>query len=104
MQTKDFPASTKGSIALIQRGGCTFATKSAMAGKAGARGLVVYDNTASDTPLEATLGDEDPIEGATIPSLGIRQKDGHWLADQLNGGAELLSDFYAAGAFAQVYR
>lgn len=64
-----------GKIALIKRGGCTFAEKQAAAAAAGASGAVIYNNTTG--ALHGTLG--DPAAGK-IPTGGVTQSDGEALA------------------------
>jgi Zn-dependent M28 family amino/carboxypeptidase len=78
-----------GRIALIRRGGCTFAEKQAAAADAGAVAAVVYNNTEGE--LSGTL--EDPSKGR-IPTGGISQKDGEALAaeaakDEVTANVEL---------------
>ncbi|MCK8676434.1 M28 family metallopeptidase [Streptomyces lichenis] len=64
-----------GKIALIKRGGCTFADKQAQAAAAGATGAIIYNNTAG--ALSGTLGDAG---AAKIPTGGITQAEGEKLA------------------------
>ncbi|RSS83531.1 M28 family metallopeptidase [Streptomyces sp. WAC06614] len=78
----DFAAGTfTGKIALIKRGGCTFAVKQQNAAAAGAVGAVIYNNTAG--ALNGTLG--DPAAGK-IPTGGITQEDGQKLAAEATAG------------------
>ncbi|MGW0736380.1 M28 family metallopeptidase [Streptomyces sp. NPDC002851] len=76
-----------GKIALIKRGGCTFAQKQATAADAGAVGAIVYNNT--DGALSGTLG--DPAV-ARIPTGGITKAEGEKLAAEAESGA-LTVDF-----------
>jgi serine protease len=76
----DFPASVKGKIALVQRGTLTFIDKATNAAKAGAIGIVVYNNV--DGVLNAALGTTAKTAAtipATAPFLGITQADGQAL-------------------------
>jgi len=68
-------------IALIQRGGCTFAEKQAAAADAGAVAAVIYNN--EDGELSGTLG--DPSSGR-IPTGGISKEDGEALAAEAESG------------------
>lgn len=78
----DYASSTfTGKIALIKRGGCTFAAKQAAAAGAGAIGAVVYNNT--DGALSGTLGD---AAAGKIPTGGITKADGEKLAADLAKG------------------
>ncbi|QRV90056.1 Peptidase family M28 protein [Ceratobasidium sp. AG-Ba] len=73
----------KGKIALIQRGGCTFAIKATNAKTAGAAGAIIYNNV--DGTLSGTLGVPDAT--AYAPVAGISKADGESLVARLNGGA-----------------
>ncbi|MCF3185018.1 M20/M25/M40 family metallo-hydrolase [Streptomyces polychromogenes] len=75
------PGAFTGKIALVKRGGCTFATKQANAAAAGAVGAVIYNNTAGS--LNGTLG--DPNAGK-VPTGGISQADGEKLAAEAAAG------------------
>ncbi|GAB3138767.1 M28 family metallopeptidase [Amycolatopsis stemonae] len=68
-----------GKIALISRGGCTFAVKQQNAAAAGAVGAIIYNNV--DGPLNGTLGDP---ANAAVPTGGVTAADGAHLAT-LNG-------------------
>ncbi|MFG2983325.1 M28 family metallopeptidase [Streptomyces sp. NPDC048258] len=85
----DFAAGAfTGKIALVKRGGCTFAVKQANAAAAGAVGAVIYNNTAG--ALNGTLG--DPNAGK-VPTGGITQADGEKLAaDAAAGPVEVTLD------------
>lgn len=72
----DYPAGGfTGRIALIRRGGCSFAQKQAAAAAAGAIGALVYNNAEGD--LNGTLG--DPTAGK-VPTGGITSAAGEALA------------------------
>ncbi|GAA1150860.1 M28 family metallopeptidase [Streptomyces hebeiensis] len=75
-----------GKIALIQRGGCTFAEKQKQAGAAGAVGAVIYNNT--EGALNGTLG--DPNAGV-IPTGGITKAEGEALAAEAGKGPVTVS-------------
>ncbi|HET6288507.1 MAG TPA: M28 family metallopeptidase [Amycolatopsis sp.] len=74
-EATDYAGGVAGKIALIQRGGCSFAQKQATAAEAGAVGAIVYNNVPG--PVNGTLG--DPAAGK-IPTGGISQADGQALA------------------------
>ncbi|MEU6080434.1 M28 family metallopeptidase [Streptomyces sp. NPDC047108] len=78
--------SVTGKIALIQRGGCTFAEKQAAAAGAGAVGAIIYNNT--EGALSGTIGDP---EAGKIPTGGITQKDGQALAAEAAKGEVTVS-------------
>ncbi|MFB9387803.1 M28 family metallopeptidase [Streptomyces coeruleoprunus] len=82
----DFATGTfTGKIALIKRGGCTFAAKQANAAAAGAVGAIIYNNT--DGALAGTLGAAD---AGKIPTGGITKAEGEQLtADLAKGPVEV---------------
>ena len=70
----DYPAGAPGSIALVQRGVCSFAQKQAVAGEAGALGTVIYNNVEGE--LNGTLGE---LAAGVVPTVGITRADGEAL-------------------------
>jgi Zn-dependent M28 family amino/carboxypeptidase len=70
-------AGAAGKIALVKRGGCTFAQKVTAATEAGTVGVLVFNNVPGS--LNGTLG--GPIEGS-VPGGGITQEAGAQLAAQ----------------------
>lgn len=81
-EAADFAAgSVAGKIALIKRGGCTFAAKQTNAAEAGALGVIVYNNAAG--PLSGTLGDPT---AAKVPTGGVTQAVGEALVAQVAAG------------------
>ncbi|MGW2511813.1 M28 family metallopeptidase [Streptomyces scopuliridis] len=75
-----------GKIALIQRGGCDFATKQREAAAAGAVAAVIYNNT--EGSLNGTLGGPD---AGKIPTGGITRAEGQALAAEAAKGAVKVS-------------
>lgn len=73
----NFPALTKGNIALVRRGGCTFQDISINAGLAGATGLVIYNEGG---PLHGTISSPT---GKEVPSLTVDQKHVQEYIDKL---------------------
>ncbi len=71
----DFAGFPSGNIALIQRGGCTFATKATNAYNAGASAVVIYNNI--DGELNGTLGNGFTLD---IPVTSVTQAVGQQLA------------------------
>jgi Zn-dependent M28 family amino/carboxypeptidase len=80
-EADDYAAGFTGKIALIKRGGCSFAQKQATAATAGASAAIIYNNEAGD--LNGTLG--SPEDGK-IPTGGISQADGEALAADVAKG------------------
>ncbi|RPK61883.1 Aminopeptidase S [Streptomyces sp. ADI96-02] len=76
-------------IALIKRGGCSFAEKQSAAATAGAAGAVIYNNTPG--ALSGTLGD---AASGRIPTGGLSQADGEKLLGDL---AERTTEAKAKG-------
>ncbi len=70
-----------GKIALIQRGGCTFAVKALQAQNAGAIAAVIFNNVA-----EAMVTMSGTDTGIVIPVVGISQADGEGIRNELNLG------------------
>jgi Zn-dependent M28 family amino/carboxypeptidase len=70
-EATDYTPDASGKVALIQRGGCSFAAKQAAAADAGAVAAIVYNNVAGT--VNGTLGDP---ANARIPSGGITAADG----------------------------
>src|SRR5690606_10673095 len=60
-----------GTIAVIRRGGCTFAQKQAMAAGAGAVGAIIVNNVGG--PLAGTIGSPDD---GVIPTVGVTPEVG----------------------------
>jgi hypothetical protein len=79
-----------GKIALIRRGGCSFALKTKNAQNAGAIGVIIADN-AGGAPT--TLGGVDPT--VTIPAVRITQADGITMRTQLNTRSRTKSGVFA---------
>ncbi|MEU1510039.1 M28 family metallopeptidase [Kitasatospora sp. NPDC005748] len=75
-----------GRIALIKRGGCSFAVKAAAAADAGATGVLVYNNTDGD--LNGTLG--EPTAGR-VPTGGISRAAGEALVAKAAAGPVTVS-------------
>ncbi|MEE1754227.1 M28 family metallopeptidase [Streptomyces sp. SP18CS02] len=70
-----------GKIALIKRGGCTFADKQIQAAAAGATGAIIYNN--GPGTMSGTLS---APENGRIPTGGITQAEGEALAADLAKG------------------
>ncbi|WP_406184009.1 M28 family metallopeptidase [Streptomyces sp. NBC_01006] len=78
----DFAAGAfTGRIALVKRGGCTFAVKQANAAAAGAVGAIIYNNT--EGALNGTLGDAN---AGKVPTGGLSQAEGERLAAEATAG------------------
>ncbi|MEU3371622.1 M28 family metallopeptidase [Streptomyces sp. NPDC006660] len=71
-----------GKIALVKRGSCTFKEKEAVAARAGAAGLILYDHSGT-APVRGTV--EAP-DNAHIPAAGISLADGEALAARVAKG------------------
>jgi uncharacterized repeat protein (TIGR01451 family) len=82
-------AAVAGHIALIDRGTCTFKTKTLNAQTAGAIGVVIANNAAGDPP---GLGDDATIvTPITIPTVSVTQATGVSLKTALGGGTVTLA-------------
>ncbi|MFD4985956.1 M28 family metallopeptidase [Streptomyces sp. NPDC058374] len=77
----DYSPEVDGAVALVERGGCSFAEKQAAAADAGAVGAVIYNNT--EGALSGTLGEAG---SGRIPTGGLTQADGKALAAEADKG------------------
>ncbi|MCJ1696292.1 MULTISPECIES: M28 family peptidase [Rathayibacter] len=75
-----------GKVALVSRGTCSFAEKSAAAGAAGASAVIIYNNAPAE-PLNGTLGAPDE---AYVPSVGVTLEEGQALLAALPTSATLV--------------
>ena len=74
-----FPSnSLSGSVALVERGICTFATKVSNASRAGAKAVVIYNNV--PVGMVSMIG----LSSATIPAVMISMTDGTSLKQYIN--------------------
>ena len=69
-ESEDFSAFPKGSIALIQRGTCTFTQKAQLAEAAGAIGVLIF-NEGQPGRTDVVAGTMDPESDLSIPVLGL---------------------------------
>ncbi|MBZ0238918.1 MAG: M36 family metallopeptidase, partial [Deltaproteobacteria bacterium] len=73
-----------GKIALVDRGNCTFKSKTLRAQEAGAIGVIIANNTGSTPPSLAN--DSMITTPITIPTMGLSMADGATLRTSLAGG------------------
>ncbi|RPB21343.1 Zn-dependent exopeptidase [Terfezia boudieri ATCC MYA-4762] len=81
---EDYPDLT-GKIALISRGTCEFGLKSVLAGKAGAQGILIYNNVPG-IANGGTYGSPVRELGPYVPGAMISQADGLTLVADLKAG------------------
>lgn len=79
-------AAINGNVAMIDRGNCTFVQKARNAQTAGAKGVVIVDNS-RETCTPPTLGGD--AADITIPVFSIGATDGDVLKAQLTAGATM---------------
>ncbi|KAF2432218.1 Zn-dependent exopeptidase [Tothia fuscella] len=89
----DFPTALVGTIALISRGDCTFVQKSASARKAGAIGVIIYNNLPGAIS-GITLGTDVTTYGPPAPTLGISREDGLAVRDSIVAGTVVTGTLY----------
>lgn len=82
----DFPENVKENIALVSRGGCEYGLKSALAGAAGAAGVVIYNNEGGDEELWGSLIQRSRPEGPYPPTVAISQNAGRTILTSLASG------------------
>ncbi|KJZ76432.1 hypothetical protein HIM_04161 [Hirsutella minnesotensis 3608] len=80
----DFSHKTRGNIAIVRRGECPFGVKSANAGAAGAKALVIVSD--DDGELHGTLG--TPVK-SQVATFGLSKSDGEGFIEQLKDGDKL---------------
>ncbi len=73
-----------GQVALIQRGGCLFATKIAHAGDAGAEAAIVYNLAGNPIVMNGSP------QGINIPAVMIGQADANLLLAKLDAGNQVI--------------
>jgi aminopeptidase Y len=88
-EAADFAGFPVGNIALISRGGCTFAIKATNAYSAGASGVVIYNNTSG--PINGTLGNTFTLD---IAVTSVTQGLGQQLAATPNLVLRLATDTF----------
>jgi hypothetical protein len=79
-------ADLTGSIALVDRGECTFAVKTLNAQQAGALAVVVVNNTGGAPTRPAGTA----LPGTTVPTVMISQEEGNDLKESLPAGGRLV--------------
>lgn len=80
---EDYPASTAGALALVQRGTCSFELKSQLSKAAGAVGAIVRNAVDSPTFGNGVLGDGVDDK---VPTTMLRYEDGIAILAQLEAG------------------
>lgn len=85
----NFPGGVSGSIALISRGGCEYGLKSALAGAAGAAGVVIYNNEGGDEELWGSLIERSRPEGPYPPTVAISENAGRTILTSLASGERI---------------
>ena len=79
----------RGGVALLRRGGCAFAEKSANVAAAGAVAALVYNDEPGGLPLFGSLGDA-PVANA-VPTAGLTRAVGERLVEKLARGTLRVS-------------
>ena len=79
-EAEDFDGFTPGHIALIQRGSCTFQTKTSFAADAGAAAVLIF-NTGTPGAMDIYGGTLDPDVENTIPVMALSYDVGATIAD-----------------------
>ncbi|KAJ3547911.1 hypothetical protein NM208_g1261 [Fusarium decemcellulare] len=90
-RTADYPKGANGKIALISRGLCDFGTKSALAARAGALGVLIY-NDESGGPVNGTLSVPPHRDGSYVPTLGLSQERGLFYVNASTSGAMIIAN------------
>jgi len=74
----------EGNVAMIERGGCSFLSKSLQAERAGARAVIVYDNDVANDDSYIDMVQDETSRELRIPSLFLLGKDGHIILKTLS--------------------
>jgi len=72
-----------GSIALIERGGCSFVTKSLFAQESGALGALIMDNNRAEDTFFLRMIDDTTKRQVQIPAMFLQYRDGHMILDSI---------------------
>ena len=78
-----------GRIALVERGGCTFAVKARNATVAGAAAVIIYNNAANVNAGPPGMAGNDPL--VLIPAVSLRRADGLSILAQLGSGVAYIN-------------
>jgi len=73
----------EGNVAMVERGSCSFLSKSIQAEKAGARAVIVYDNNSKNDDSYIDMVQDETSRELRIPSLFLLGKDGHMIFNTL---------------------
>lgn len=92
-QASDHPDLT-GTVALIKRGDCEYGLKVALAGAAGASGVIIYNNV-EGLPPAGTLAQPSRPQGPYVPSGHVSAADGAKIIAQLEGEGEVVASIQA---------
>jgi len=74
----------EGNVAMVERGSCSFLSKSIQAERAGARAVIVYDNNSNNDESYIDMVQDETSRELRIPSLFLLGKDGHMILKTLN--------------------
>jgi len=73
----------EGNVAMVERGSCSFLSKSIQAERAGARAVIVYDNNSNNDDSYIDMVQDETSRELRIPSLFLLGKDGHMILNTL---------------------
>jgi len=99
----DYPDNTKGKIVLVKRGDCQFGAKAAVAGGAGAAGVIIYNNVVANW-TGGTLSLPSRPEGPYVPTIGLRIEEGEALVKTvLESKLEVIGSLNVAFTYEERY-
>lgn len=86
--SEDYDAIVPGvpKVALIERGTCSFGDKSSLAGKLGAKAVLIYDTESDDSLISGTLGEPT---NTTVGALGIQRSFALQLLELIAAGEKV---------------
>lgn len=85
----DYPAAVQGNVAFVLRGGCSFSTKSELAGKAGAVASVIYNNGPNEF-----YGTLEPPSSFHVATFGLSGKEATPFTEKLKEGKTVDASAY----------
>jgi len=72
-----------GNVALVERGECSFVTKSIYAQESGANAVLIFDNERTTDDRIIYMLDDQTNRSVNIPVMFITYKDGHMILDSI---------------------
>ncbi|PFH47687.1 hypothetical protein AMATHDRAFT_151509 [Amanita thiersii Skay4041] len=101
--SSDFTVDVSGKIAIISRGQCDLGIKVALAGAAGASGVIIYNNVTETLQRHSLTELSRPDIGPYVPCGVISVTDGQALLQKINAGGTLTGSLTVEATTEQRY-